>query len=944
MADRPSFSFGSSKRGMQQDQYKKLKPLQTSSIADAVVKKLVPALIPRPTAQPEKKTTKAPEPDHIALLQSTNKVANAINDARNMRSVLPDIEMVEQLLVSSILSPHDLLKTELNFRIEDDVLREYGQGMLTVIENYFKKDYKIEAQLERSLKKILFNTGSHILAVIPENAIDEIINGGGLAQANESLASEFFAGGHPRPYGILGPTNRDGEKLAASRDKTLPAAALHMSFESMTPHFGYNDQSAIDTVVATESFKLSVTDNPNILKTPIIREELTRDRLAGVFDARRIMQPSAKKKDDDKEKGSYSKTYSQLFKRRSFGVQQTLAVPTSDVLTRKSIGHPLVMQLPSESVIPVHVPGSPEKHLGYYVAIDQTGFPVTLAATKAYLDSAGMNLSVNTDLKSVLSRETARMGGSLETMTMPQQLAEMNRVYCELVEDDLTMRLHNGVYGPGAQLSRPSEVYAIMLARTLAGKDTRLLFIPGELVTYMAFDFDDMGRGVSLMEQNKNTGVIRSILTMANTLGAINNSVNHVKVNLKLDPDDSDPHSTVDMVQHEIARTRQFNFPTNINSMSDLADVMQRAGISMAVTGNELYPETEVDVENIQSQRVEVNTDLDESMKKRHYLGFGVTPEQVDQTTGADFASSVLTQNLLTAKRAFMYGKEYSAQWTDHIRKYAFCDETLLDALRECVRKMSVKDFQAIVNETKGLITTEKSVDKAVAEGVARQATDAEIEMLVMTFIDTVSVSLPEPDLTQFKIQHEAYTEYVDGLDSYLDAVINEDMYTSENMGEISATIGQIRAAMKAELQRRWLIQNNVMPELFDLINLDGAQKEPLTLLDRHKKHLDTLAKSLLGYAKVVTKRKETYDAIFGAIGGEGGSDDSGTSSDDEGTVDDNMGGGEDDFSIDDAEASPEEGMVDENADPGEDKAAEPDASAVEEGEGVDNPEDTSAE
>lgn len=928
--DKPFVSLAGRKPQDNETRRGRLKAFRNQITTQAVVEKLVPALIQRPIDGGEKKKTQ-PAPDQSSVMQNTNKLATAITDAKNMRSVLPDIEMVEQLLVSSILSPHDLLKTELNFRLTDDVLRDYGQTLLGVVEDYFKKDYKIESLLERSLKKILFQTGSNIIAVIPESAVDAVINSDNTVMANESLMAEFFDGGRPRPYGVLGPSNKKPELVSASRGKKTTMESV-LGFESLIPQFGYHQNDGATDVVALESMKLSVTDNPNVLKTPAIKNTLAKNRLAGIYEARNIIRrhPSGTGKTEDSLQGkTQSQTYNRLFKARSFRNKPVTAVPGLDSLDRASVGHPLVMNLPSEAVIPVFVPGSPEKHLGYYVAMDATGFPLSLATSKQYMDNMLANAtSLSSDLREALGKDAARAANGIEQRVQPQQLADMNRLYCELVEDDLTSRIHNGIYGPGAQLSRPTEVYQIMLARTLAGQQTQLLFIPAEMVTYMAFDYNELGQGVSLMEQNKNTGVIRSILTVANTMGAINNSVNHVKVNLKLDPEDPDPHNTVDMVQHEIARTRQFSFPSSVTSLTDLSDFMQRAGISMAVTGNEAYPETEVDVESVQSQRVEVNGDLAEEMKKRHYLGFGVTPEQVDQTMGADFASSVLTQNLLTAKRAFMYGKEYSAYWTDHVRKYTLCDETLLEALREKVRKISIQDIQSIINESNGLITTAKAVDKAIEKGEAKQAKDEDIEAIVMTFISLVETTLPEPDLTQFNIQKEAYQEYSDSLDQFLDSVINSDMYTSDSMGEVAGAIGEIRAAMKADLQRKWLIKNNVMPELFDIINLDNAGKDPLTLLDRHASHMDMLAKSILGYAKKVIKRKEVYDAIFGNIGGEEGSgDDTGsddTPPDDTGGADDGMSGGTDDFDMGLEETPPEENPEGEgDATPPEEGAAD---------------------
>lgn len=881
-------SFKNKLRGSQQQseqrRFGRLSARRREAVTDAVVSKLIPAIVPRATNGQGTREKAAPNP---TLIQGTaNSLASSINDAKNMFNVLPDLEMVKQLLISTILSPHDLMKVELNFRLSNDDLREYGPPMLAVIEKYFTEDYKIADGLEKALEKMLFKTGSNILAVIPETAVDEVINGETVA--NEALMSEYFDGGIPRPYGILGP-GRVSQEIVASSRGTKTAMESLLGMESLVPNFGFgHEEKGLSYVCGNEAYKISVTDNPNVLKTPLLKNKLTSARLAGIYGARAI------KRQGDKDQPVAPQTYEKLFKARQFTHKPVVTIKTQDQLGKPTVGHPMLLELPSEAVIPIHVPGSPDQHLAYYVVLDTSGHPLNLSSIREMQDSLTAG-TMSTNIRESLIRDASRMqeGRTLRTDLTSE---ELNRLCADVIEDDLALRLRNGIYGNNASLAKPAIVYQMMLARMMAGQHTQLLFLPAELVTYMAFDYNELGQGVSLMEQNKTTGTIRALLTVANTMGAINNSVNHVKVNLKLDPNDPDPADTVEKTYHEIARTRSFRFPQAVNGINDLADFMQMASIGMAITGNEAYPETEVSIDNMPNSRVEVSTELDESMKKRHYLGFGVTPEMVDQSMTADFATSILQQNLLTAKRAMLYGKKFTAHYTDHVRKYTLNDQNLMDALREIVKKASMKDYQTVVDEQAGNITTQASVEK---KEVKRQATDEDVERLVMHFIDTVEVALPEPDMTQFEIQKEAYESYSQSIDGFLDAVINSEMYTSENLGELSGSIDQIRAVMKAELQRDWLIRNNVVPELFEMLNLDGVDGDHLDLLKRHQRHLDVLAKSMLSFAKTAFKRKEIYNSLFGALGGEGTDEGTDDGSSDDGTTDDGMGGETDEFGFD---------------------------------------------
>lgn len=862
-------------RGGETPTYSRLGTRRREAITDAVVAKLMQGIVPRPTGNDGKK--QAPTPTPVVVQNTAHRLAGSVNDAKNMMKVLPDLEMVKQLLISTILSPQDLMKVEFNFRLKNDDLGEYGPPMLAVVEDFFRDVYKIEGGLEKALEKILFKSGSHVVAVIPESAVDEVINGD-KGMGFENLRTEYFEGGYPKPYGILGPAQVTAEKAGT---KTVMESLIGM--EALVPNFGTGNRVLEEEWVAGhEHYGIRITDNPNVLKTSLLREKLAKERLAGIYEARSIKGRKDRAKGEDED----SVRYENLFKRRNGISTPIVTIKTLDELTKPTVGHPMVMEFPSEAVIPVHVPGDPRNHIGYFVLLDPMGYPLDLAAVREYLNDTTLTNQPTTDMREALLRDAARIQEGVARPTAPT-IEDLNRIYADVIEDDLTRRLQNGVYGSNVTVSRPTEVYRIMMARKLAGQQTQLLFLPADLVTYMAFDYNEYGQGVSLMEQNKTTGTIRALLRVANTLATIKNSVNHVNMNITLDPSDPDPSHTVEMMYHEYMRSRQFRFPQAVSGINDLADFMQSTGVGLQVSGNEAYPETKCEIENRSGDRVEVNTDLDDLMKKQHYLGFGVTPEMVDQSMTADFATSIIQQNLLSAKRALLYGKEFAGFYTDFMRKFTMNDEALMEQLRAKVKDVSLKDFQEVLNDTQGKITTTES---AKEEG-SKTATKKQIELLVMHFLDNLEVTLPEPDLTQFKIQYEAYKEYSDALDDFLSAVINTDMYTSDNMGEIAGSIDQIKAVMKAELQREWLRKNNIMPELFELFDLDD-EADHLDLLKRHQAHLDKLAKSMLSFAKVNIKRKELYDSIFTSMGGEEAES---SSSADDNAADDGMGGGADD-------------------------------------------------
>lgn len=895
-----------------------------AELTKAVTSKLVEGFYPR--LYDDEGRRRKDSPTHNLTQRLTDKAAAATSNAKNMLQVLPDLEMAKQVLIAAILSPHDMMSSTLNFQLPNDDLGAVGPQLLSVIEDYFKNTYKIEALLPKILDDALFMTGSYPLVTLPESSIDEIINSNQRVSV-ESFIKEFEPTGEPRSYGILGPA-----KLTESSAKKTVGLESIFGFEA------YNTEvvHSLNRNVGESELYLSVTDNPNVLKTPIVKDKYTKEKLAGIYEAHAI---NAKKR--NQAAGPSDKTTDiamrQLFAQRQYRFNPVHDVKTQDQLEKTTVGHPLVMKVPSESVIPVHVPGDPTNHIGYYLVLDQTGNPINTADAKDYYNELTMNVQAGTDMRNSLLQNARRTQEGVKP-TQELEIAELQHLYTSAVEDDLLNRLKNGVYGENVRVSRPSEVYRIMLARSLSRQRTQLLFIPADLMTYIAFEYNDYGQGISLFEKTGIVGAARALLMVANTLAAIKSATNHVNLDIQLDPDDPDPAHTVEMLVHEYVKTRQSAFPFGVTSPADISDFIQASAVGVTVSGNTGYPETKMSVENRASERVQVNTDLDELFKKRQYLGIGLTPEMVDQSMTVDFAQSIIQQNLLMAKRAMIIAKEFCHFiGNDFMQKYILNSKKLMDKLRDAVRAIEAKGTTGVELGNDQTTTAQSITDKEESTDL-----DRKIDLIVMHFINTFEVTLPEPDMTKVDLQVQAFQKYSEGLDIVIPAFINSAMFTMNEMGELSNSIDWTIAILKAHLQRRWLKQKNVMPELFDIITFADAEKDKFDLLDQHKIYMEGLTQSLLTFMQVALKKKQAMDKIISdANDGEelqetDEAPSSGSGSDDSGGGDSEGGDDFGSFDFDeppadestDTETTEESSETTDTADTGGDAAPADDASA----------------
>jgi len=889
-------SLGGGSRRNTETQRSKLSLLRDQEATSSIATKLVEGFVPR--LHDTKGNRKTLGPSQQLSQKVAGDTARMVSDAKNMMETLPDLEMVKQILVATILSPQDMMGGEINIELSNEDLGSIGAPLTSLISDYFKGTYKIEPVLPKMLEDILFMTGSYPIAVLPESAIDEAINNNErVSIENVAILSEYDAQGKPKSYGILG----NNSTAAAARANLQPTVVMS-GLESIFGGQAAFDAHGVSNYDADTLFGFAVTDNPTALRTPMLRDKVAREKIAGRYEAHSINGTN------DGKGGLNDQTLRQLFRRRNYQFNPTLAMKTQDQLSKETRGHPLVMKLPSESVIPVHVPGDPTQHIGYFVMLDQTGNPVTLSSARDYLTNLPTNASSNEELKSSMLKAADRtMFGNKENQTMNH--FELEQLYTHLVEDDLLSRLRNGVYGDNVQVSKPAEVMRIMFARACARQHTQLLYLPTDFMTYMAFDYNDFGVGKSLLEATKTVGVIRAMLMVANTLGALKNSTNHVNLDINLDPDDPEPAERVEQLVHEYVKTRQFGFPDRITSPADIADYIQAGGVSVTVSGNTGYPETKMTVEGRNAERAEVNGELDEAMKKRHYLGFGVSPEMVDRSMSDELATSLIQQNLLMAKRVQIYGKLFCSFLADHFQKYILNSRKLMDRLREIVKEMDAEGTHNVEGTSKTDVNT--TVNTTAAKGGANDTEyERKIDLIVMHFVNSIIVTLPEPDLTKVDLQLEAFDKYSDGLDKVIPAFISSDMFDSNAMGDLSNSVPMTIAILKAHFQRRWLKKKNVLPELFDIISFTDNEGPALDLMKDQQAYMEGIEKSLKEFMVKAMKRATTNnEELQKANGGEemdvvdtsdSGTGDAGT---DDGT------GGDDDFGSFDM---PEEPAADE--------------------------------
>jgi len=902
-------------------------------LAATISKMVSPTLPPNYNNHGERAPT---TPQINAFKNVSQHTAQNIGDAETVMQTLPDMKLAIEILVSSILSPKDLTTTELTWTAAEGLMPPHVQAaMLARVRQHFEQDYNIQSKLSEILTDILGRTGSYPIAVIPENSIDDVINSP-RHMSMEALSDHIDpATGMVRNLGVLGPSVKTGP----THERKGPGMALE-AFNTHVPETtdgrvtfeGIMEKPHPDTY-------LHVTDNFNVLKIPQLNQKVRETRvksMLGVED--RLMSLESAMSTAMEKEGMKRLTDRELtslvYKNKQYGHNAITALRTQEQLTRRTIGNPLVLHLPSESVIPVFIPGNPKEQIGFFVLIDQDGNPVSRTSKNDYYQELTARLNSNGSFPSAMLNKVKSMMSGFPSMNAHMTDYSV-RYYQEIVEADLLARLRNGWYGNGVALARRDEIYRIMLSRTLAKQYTQLLFIPIELMTYFAFNFSPDGVGESLLDEMKVLNSMRAMLMFAQTMAGVRNSIGRTKVDLNLDPEDPDPKKTIEIAAHEIVRSRQQYFPLGMNSPTDLVDWLQRSGLEFTFKNHPGVPALDIEFSEKKSEYTQPDTGLTDALDKKAIMFTGLSPDNIDAAFHAEFATSLVQNNLLLTKRVMVHQDNFEKLLADHTRKYARASQYLMDDLRQILNdnyehlrqdkrdtvqneekaKLAVQDQaneddhdefmtaakKAVQNKNAGTeatpeatpstetppaagnvpygVTTpeekknetaQKEAQKSQPESVEGHKQRFVVEQLLIQFISTLWASLPKPNMVTLENQMTAYQKYKEGLELAIDAWIASEFFTQDLVGNISTEVDALKKSVVAYFLRKFMAENGIFTELSELTTQDESGVPALNLFEAQKSHLEGLVKSFTENVIKLTRIKNASDAALDATGAGG--------------------------------------------------------------------------
>lgn len=750
-------------------------------------------------------------------------------DIRNIFQTMPDLHLPREILISAIMSPGDLSQQTLIFGNDmkgcDTALTA---PLVKNLEDFFITVKKTDTKVAEWVDDALIWSGAHPILIIPEATLDRLVLGDDDAsmESISSYGGEFVDGWY-KPKGIFG--------------LSVPTVDGHayVSMESASGRIRQGSMAEYHTIKTTRgekklSLPIRVTDNMAVLRTPAV-QKMKRSRVmenaygTPSLEARKRQRKADNQKDAPDASSIYNKFYRQPQQVRRSRLQ---VVPSGKQAGGGNAGHPLEYHLSTEAVMPVCVPGDESNHVGYIILLDANGYPISYSRRLNYYDdirrssggtdNAGSSGGVAGELIQ-MSKEAIVGGIANASDTQIDRLADL---HADLVDADIVARFRTGMMGGDFELTHTEHIDRLMFARTMKNQLTTMLYVPAELMIYMAYEYNEFGIGKSILEDAKSLAAMRAAVTVANVIGSTKNAIPGKDINIELPEDDGDPLGTATFMANEALGLAYHQFPMAISSTVGLAEQLQMSSFSVNVTGNPRFPEVKTSISPRESSFAQIDNDLQQQLRDDLTRVFGLTPEMVDNVNQPEFATTAVQNSLMLQKRVMVIQGKTNPMLTDYVRIFTYNSGILIGELME------------IVEQNAKLLPDEWKSDP---EGFLEE------------FLNNLTVKLPAPENDNLTKQMELFNNFSETLDKALPAYIREEYFDGYAPDKIKEAMATVVESWKGVILRQWMRKRGILREL-DVFSSAEDGSPIMDLTEEMSNHVESVMKSVGSFAKRVAK------------------------------------------------------------------------------------------
>lgn len=751
----------------------------------------------------------------LSNIISSSKDKSKLNE--DILKLFPDTDKCVQILVSSIVCPNDLITTSINYNLDSlNLPVEISSTIINYVKKYIERYYDLETKLYSIIKETLFLKGSYAEVIIPENLLDEYINSNELSLNSIDDSNNLF--------------NQNNTTYKIAKEDFVPKIQNQLIKNKAPTSFTVN----------TKDLYIDIENTPvNILRT---------DR--SIKEAKNLAKEKFYKIATE-----HMLDIEDIFRKPDEQIKKETYMFNSTTAKRDSVSRPLVMKVDPDFLIPIYIKGDPSNHIGYFLITDENYSPINLSSyNNVFSNTYSTNMTASTN--SFLVNKAKE---SLQGMTKdPVSYDDMELMYSNILEKVIKDKLNNSKLGKNVQIGDMNDIYKIMFSRSIRNNETKLIYLPEEMVAYYAHEFRTNGTGKSIIEDLAILNSIRAIAFFARIMAIVRNSINTTVFKVTLDDRDPDPQSTIDDIISSALNNYQLALPIGLTGINNLAEWTHSLGKEFVFSHPKL-PNIEIDKQNVSGEKIVPDSDLDEKIFEQICLRCGISMDIVKSGFENDFATTVITKNLLFAKTISLHHIWVNKRITEHVRKLLMNDPVVIENISS-IFKDNIKDVKKYNKKQKGSnIDPDNNttlLDKLGEEEIAK--------LLTFKVVNSIDCSLPAPEITDSTSLGKTFAEEMDNVAAFMDKVLAPEILPEALAGEASQHIDMIKSMITGLYSIDWASKNGLYKSILDLI-LDSPVEDgnKNKLAQSYSDISNKLISNILALLKDGVKFKTKYGKKF---------------------------------------------------------------------------------
>ena len=792
------------------------------------------------------------------------KIGNNKLDAAKLRKLAPEIDQSRTLVASSILSPNDLQDGEFTFDFDDvDTLQDEPElldAITDLYSHYFNGIMRLGIKSYEWIGEAMYGSGSKCILILPNNtqidlrhrsqatvsksayrpeaafesfqsfckkSDDYLFSGKDLSwsayfKSEQSTVKVNDLVPSMEDYGVQIPTSfRSPEDISILRKSGSPDLSM----------YGGQYVAGIEAMVINLKAKMAEGD--------IIRITENTDSFKYINTKKHKVEQNIW----DKLAEKYG------FKKRP--AREEVAILKDNPEGIEQMGHPTVIELPSEAVIPIFIPGAPDQHLGYFVLLDMYGQPLTIENSGAANTDTGCQPgSPNAAFEAMFGNNCCNASYFNNNNSYSQM---GNLIFSNMLDGYIRTRMKGIFHRDDLELGRYNALSTLLFYRTLQAKESMLVFVPPMLMQYFAFEYEPLtGCGKSKLADIQFILSLRTTLMMANVVAAVNDAVEHKRIEFGVD----DKNANIEGIMELIANI--FIEKNKLNGSVDPSEIMRDMySNSLTIVPKNIpgLSDMQVDVQNSGGQSTRVDDQTLEQLNNLIVSQLDVPPSALNQLNEPEYARSLVVGNLFFAKKITRYQRIWCSLIDKFIRTYTLVDPIFRAALR---KKIALYGKTPVKEKLPPKVAKLKMENPNMYSG--------ELDDLADLILNRVKSNLPKPNIVVDKTQFEEITNYINNIQQLADTFFNQEMIPSDDQ-LAQASLPVMKAKWKSEQVAKFISEVGSF-KMCDIPDMDDSDLNELTDFIQV---FQNLGAGLIRHRTAISQPSEDNGGGFGGDGGYGG-------------------------------------------------------------------------